>query len=37
MTARVYKFTTANSNNLQNMGAGKVVGASLINTVAAPY
>jgi hypothetical protein len=37
MTARVYKFTTANTNNLQNIGAGKVVGASLINTVAAPY
>lgn len=39
MSARVYKFTTANTNNLQKVGFApcKLVGASLINTVDAPY
>lgn len=39
MTARVYKFTTANTNNLQRAGQSpcKLVGASLINTTATPF
>lgn len=36
MTARVHRFVTANSNNLQRVGGTpcKLVGASLINTTA---
>lgn len=39
MTARVYRFVTAASDNLQRLSGSpcKLVGASLINTVDAPY
>lgn len=39
MTARVHRFITANTNNLQKVGMApcKLVGASLINTVDTPF
>lgn len=39
MTARVYRFVTAATNNLQKTGSAacKLVGASLINTLDTPF
>lgn len=39
MTARVYRFVTAASNNLQRIGLSpnKLVGAALMNAVDAPF
>lgn len=39
MTARVYRFITANSNNLLKVGMSpcKLVGASIINTVGTAF
>lgn len=39
MAARVHRFVTANTNNLQKVGfpPAKLVGASLINTVDTPF
>lgn len=39
MTARVYRFVTANTNNLRRIGLApcKLVGVSLMNTAVAPF
>lgn len=39
MSARAYHFVTANTNNLQQIpgSAQKLIGASLINTLATPF